>query len=564
MRALSVLFAVGSLASTALLVAACSSGGSHAGGTDVPEDDAGGAPNTDGGSTDGGKPGPTGPGSCNVTAKGTAGVVIAGRMLLPAGPTDGELMLDAAGKIACAAASCKATAGYAAATHIACTNAVISPGLINAHDHTDFNTAAPIDSKMLRYTHRHGWRKGTGGETKLAEPQTSSDPKVIAAAELRFVMSGVTSLVGSGGVGGLVRNLANYKDQTQLEGLTGKTVFFDTFPLGDSNGTEIASGCAYPSVRSTGAAFADGNYAPHVAEGINPAAENEFTCEKATLITARTALIHGVGLNATDIAQVATNKASLIWSPRSNIALYGNTASITEYKNAGVTIAMGTDWLASGSMNMLRELACADSLNQKYFHNALTDQDLWMAVTHNGAVASGFVGQIGDLTVGAVGDIAIFDTSVGADYRAVIGAGVEDVHLVLRGGKPLYGDVDVVAALHPNCDSLSVCGATKSFCVDTAGVTFGNVATAAMSTYPLFFCKKDVPTGEPSCTPYRDTYPAGTSATDRDGDGVDDGKDNCPDVFNPPRPMDGTAQADSDTDTAGDACDKAPLDAKVK
>jgi hypothetical protein len=56
----------------------------------------------------------------------------------------------------------------------------------------------------------------------------------------------------------------------------------------------------------------------------------------------------------------------------------------------------------------------------------------------------------------------------------------------------------------------------------------------------------------------------GTSATDRDGDGVADSTDNCPDVFNPARPLDGTTQADTDMDGAGDACDKAPLDAKTK
>ncbi len=563
MRSLSLLFGVGV---TTLLVAACSSTGTHGTG-ETPQDDAGTGidPTADGGAAnkDGGVL-PAGPNPCSVAAKGTAGVLISGRLLLTPGPLDGELLIDAAGKISCAAASCKATAGYAAATHLACPTAVISPGLVNAHDHTDFNTAPPIDSKQLRYTHRNGWRKGTGGETKLTEPQTSNDPKVIAAAELRFVMGGATSLLGSGGIGGMVRNLANFKDQTQLEGLTGKTVYFDTFPLGDSTGVEIASGCAYPAVRSTGQAFADGNYAPHVAEGINPAAENEFTCEKATLITARTALIHGVGLNATDIAQVATNKATLIWSPRSNVALYGNTAAITEYKHAGVPIAMGTDWLASGSMNMLRELACADSLNEKYFKSALTDEELWAAATHNGAVASGFVGQIGDLVVGAQGDVAIFDETSGKDYRAVIAAGVENVRLVLKGGKPLYGDADVVAALKPGCDALSVCGISKSVCVDTAGVTFGNISAAAISSYPLYFCKTAAPTGEPSCTPYRDTYPMGTSATDRDGDGLADASDNCPDVFNPTRPLDGATQADTDMDGAGDACDAAPLDAAKK
>ena len=35
--------------------------------------------------------------------------------------------------------------------------------------------------------------------------------------------------------------------------------------------------------------------------------------------------------------------------------------------------------------------------------------------------------------------------------------------------------------------------------------------------------------------PYRDTYAAGITATDSDGDGVPDTTDDCPTIFNPPR-----------------------------
>src|SRR6185503_15976230 len=42
--------------------------------------------------------------------------------------------------------------------------------------------------------------------------------------------------------------------------------------------------------------------------------------------------------------------------------------------------------------------------------------------------------------------------------------------------------------------------------------------------------------------------------SDRDGDGVPNATDRCPDTFDP-------AQADSDGDGDGDACDCAPMDA---
>jgi hypothetical protein len=392
---------------------------------------------------------------------------------------------------------------------------------------------------------------------------STSDAATIAAQELRLVIGGTTGVVGSGGVGGLARNLADYSNTALLEGLTGKAAYFDTFPLGDTSGALLVAGCGYPSIRKVSSASAHGAYAPHVAEGINAAAENEVTCVSQTsndLITSNTSVIHGVGLNAKDVGVLATAGAKLVWSPRSNISLYGDTARVTTYKAEGVTIALGTDWLPSGSMNELRELACADAINEKYLGGAFTDQELWEMATKNAAIAAGFGDEIGTLEVGKQADVAVFDGRQNQSYRAVIGASVDDVRLVLRGGKALYGDADLVAALAAGCTALEVCGASRSVCVDAPSLTLAQIQTAATNVYPLFFCRGTTPTSEPTCTPYRDSYPNGIAATDRDGDGIADSSDDCPAVFDPPRPMDGTKQADSDGDGTGDACDAKPLD----
>ena len=63
---------------------------------------------------------------------------------------------------------------------------------------------------------------------------------------------------------------------------------------------------------------------------------------------------------------------------------------------------------------------------------------------------------------------------------------------------------------------------------------------------------------EPTCVPYRATFPNGVTATDKDGDGIPDTMDDCPTVFNPVRPMDGTTQADVNHNGKGDACDPMP------
>ena len=166
----------------------------------------------------------------------------------------------------------------------------------------------------------------------------------------------------------------------------------DTFPLDDSSGTLVTSGCAYGSQRTThGTVVSNAAYVPHIAEGVGAAAHNEFLCtndQQATydLMEPPTAIIHGIAALPSDVAPMRTDRTRLVWSPRSNIDLYGNTAAVTMYDALGVPISLGTDWIASGSMNLLRELKCADSLNAGYFakHFRTAISGAWSRTTRRG------------------------------------------------------------------------------------------------------------------------------------------------------------------------------------
>ena len=90
----------------------------------------------------------------------------------------------------------------------------------------------------------------------------------------------------------------------------------------------------------------------------------------------------------------------MIWSPRSNISLYGDTAHVPMLMREGVNVALGTDWILSGSMNLLRELKCADSVNSSYFDSTITDEQMFRMVTS--AAADSLLAQtkIGRLAAG--------------------------------------------------------------------------------------------------------------------------------------------------------------------
>ena len=507
-------------------------------------------------------------GTCVLTP-GTVGTLITATVLTPGEILrGGQVLVGADGKIVCVACDCSAQA--AGASTLSCPTGVLSPGLVNTHDHITYQTGPGVDSGE-RYEQRNDWRIGERGHKKLPSGGTASRAQ-IQLAELRAVLAGTTSTVGSGGEAGLVRNLD--KADPLQGGLAAKPVLFDTFPLGDTSGVQLASGCGYPKIEAASAISAENAYFPHVAEGIDADAHNEFSCLSSSanggqnLAVGQSAFIHSIALAPADYALMAMASVSLVWSPRSNIRLYGDTARVTEAARLGALITLGTDWLPSGSMNVLRELRCADTFNHTYLENFFTDEQLWLMVTRSAATAAAFDSSIGTIATGMHADLAIYNGVANKDHRAVLAAEPSDVVLVLRDGKPLYGDAPIIAAWPglSACDALDVCGTPKSACVSTeTGQTLAALQAAVpASNYPLFFC--GAPTNEPSCVPTRavsvngsTTYSGAPSATDLDGDGIPDAMDDCPSVFNPARPVDGTNQGDADGDGVGDACDPCAL-----
>ncbi|MCA9604342.1 MAG: thrombospondin type 3 repeat-containing protein, partial [Myxococcales bacterium] len=528
---------------------------------------------------------PASAGRCDVTM-GDGSVLIQGDVLTPGEVfRGGGVLVGSDGRISCVGCDCMGMAG--GATVVTCPDVVVSPGLINGHDHITFNNTVPYAAEGLftdeRYEHRHDWRTSASSppHTSVSSGGGRATTEEMQWNELRQLVGGTTSVFGSGGPDGLLRNL----DNDGRNGL-GVQAEYETFPLGDSDETQFTEGCGYSYCTgcTTSDVMAQHAFVPHVAEGINLEARNEYLCMRDgmhDLVQPVSAFIHGVGLLPIDIAEMATEEVELIWSPRTNITLYGDTARVTEYAYAGVTIGMGTDWVRSGSINMIRELACADEFNANYLANFFPPDQLWRMATVNNAVAFGMEDQIGVLANGRMADIALFDAAGHSDYAAVVRAGAEDVVLVMRGGQVLYGDADLVEALRPGCDPFApgamadVCGSSKRVCLQELMTSFSDLSTQANSRemqYPLVFC--GAPDSEPSCLPARtrttspdamvegsNRYSGMSSADDMDGDGIMDSMDNCPSIFNPIRPMDGGRQADSDGDMIGDACDPDPVDA---
>ncbi len=469
----------------------------------------------------------------------------------------GQVLIDGAGTIVCAGCGCDADPVAADATVVTCPTGVASPGLINAHDHVTFDEQAPYAPSPTRYDHRHEWR------AILPQPGNANADGT-RWSEARQLMAGTTSMLGSGATDGFVRNM----DRSGRDEGLGINVSNQTFPLGDGN-RQFRADCGWSYAEGELAVAGQDAWIGHVSEGIDAYAAEEIRCLSTSfddgqdLTEDNTAHVHAVGLQAVDYAEMAREGTLLVWSPRTNIRLYGHTAQVRLFKALGGDIALGSDWTYTGSATILRELQCADAFDDTYLDDAFSSVDLWRMATEYGAVAIGAKGVLGRLQAGYVGDVAVFDGTDRPAHRAVIEADQQDTLLVLRGGLVQFGDAAAVQALDPSCDAVDVCGAARAICSDREiGQDWAAFAGTMASKYPAIFC--GTPADEPTCVPSRPGEFDGTAtATDADGDGLADGDDNCPSVFNPVRPMDYGTQPDADEDGIGDACDDTPLPADL-
>jgi 5-methylthioadenosine/S-adenosylhomocysteine deaminase len=125
-----------------------------------------------------------------------------------------------------------------------------------------------------------------------------------------------------------------------------------------------------------------GAWIVHLAEGVRDgdrrsgdgfSSRGEFaTLISKGLLTDMTVIIHGAALERQDFAAMRRapsirsdgsgdgRGAKLVWSPLSNLLLYGKTTNVYQALAEGVVVSLGTDWNPSGSRNLLGELKIAD------------------------------------------------------------------------------------------------------------------------------------------------------------------------------------------------------------
>lgn len=362
-----------------------------------------------------------------------------------------------------------------AGTKVVATGGIIAPGLIDLHNHLSWNIF-PRWKPNQEFGNRYDWQQKPVYNIEMTVPhaliaQEGLECEAERYAEVKAITEGETSVTGS--MHGLcVQHLTRNLDVDPELGPGLGKIIYNVFPLQMST-EELAEADAALGAHPRGSLLIHlGEGAPHDA-----AAAREFAMLKGRgLLRPGVSLIHGVAITPEGFREMAAHGVGLIWSPRSNVELYGDTANVAAAKAAGVTMALAPDWSPTGSVGSLGELNYASMWNQTQSTPPFTEKDLVMMATANAAKLVNLSGEIGSLAPGHAADMMVLrksDLDAGHDaYWVITHSGAQDVRLVVIGGRAMYGEPALVEDFGTaRGERLQVCGTEEELRV--SGKPFG-------------------------------------------------------------------------------------------
>lgn len=440
---------------------------------------------------DGGDGGPVGPPPTFTRGAGAA-LLLRGTVVTPDVAFDGAVLVEG-DRIVCAEPGALCDAHPSAATaSVIVTRGVIAPGFVDTHNHVLFDVFDTSDWNPGRLFQNHDqWTSDARYQALLDVKQCLANdsqgkptwcaqtPYGTAAGslrcemdkwgELRGLVAGTTSMVGLPGTSsGCFSSLARSVDVIQNGLGQDKIRTSATFPPSAATATSVCAGYAADTVDA---------FLVHVGEGIDARSRNEFQTlaglSNGCLIAPETVVTHGTAFEQPELETMATAGMKLVWSPASNVFLYGATTNVPLARSLGVTVALAPDWSLGGGPTMLDELRFAQAWDAQHWNASLTARDLVTLATSNGARALGLDDRLGRVQAGHLADLVVVPASGGDPWQDLVRSRAHDVRLVMVGGVVLYGDkvLEGAAPAAPGCEALDVCRSPKFLCVATTDAT---------------------------------------------------------------------------------------------
>ncbi len=327
------------------------------------------------------------------------------------------------------------------------------PGFIDTHNHVHWNVIPKWSAGRL-FNNRYEWQldpvylymvSNVYGDRVLGR---DVEDEAIKYGEIRAIMGGAT-LIQS--------RYAKIQPEILIRNLD-KRYKADSYTP-DIRKLDDAAAKAYLS------AFDSGELKRlffHIGEGksSDPTARAEFEILRAKgLVRPGVVLIHGVALCDKELQDVKDHDMYIVWSPRCNLALYGETLNIEKVLDKKIDVALAPDWAITGSSNLLDELRFANAyVTSQRLTEKISAKTLYDMVTKNAAKVAGVEDRLGQIRKDFLADI-VFTRKLDPDpYKSLLKTYSADVDLVLVGGKPVYGAYSLMGKLNPDCNRVVVNG----------------------------------------------------------------------------------------------------------
>ncbi len=390
----------------------------------------------------------------------TIPIALTGTVLTPSGPVENGTILIQNGKILAVGDKLSLPPD----TRTIATRSIILPGFIDLHNHLTWNVF-PRWKPAEEFGTRYDWQQKPIYKVLMDTPHRQlvaegHECDMEWYAEVKAVSEGETSVVG-GAKQDCGQRLARNLDLNPHLGTPSLPAIYNVFPF-QMTEDELAS--AKTRLDHGGALLI------HVAEGApnDASAAREFAMLKGRgLLRKGVSVIHGVALKPDDLREMATANVGLIWSPRSNLELYGGTADVAAARAAGVVMAIAPDWSPTGSDGTLAELNFSAAWNASQTPPVFTDRELVDMATAGAARLAGMEHILGSLAPGYAADIVVLkphsDSTEKDAYWSVVHSDARDVAMVMIAGEIAYGDAALISDLRPQpaMDHTAVCGTIK-------------------------------------------------------------------------------------------------------
>ncbi|MFM0008230.1 hypothetical protein PQR57_45920 [Paraburkholderia dipogonis] len=342
-------------------------------------------------------------------------------------------------------------------------SSLVLPGFVDLHSHLAYATL-PLWTEPGRtkpFLHHDSWPSASTYAGDITWPAyafiESAPHELLAYAEVRALVGGTTSIHGSPPKnrpldGWMVRNV---EDETFGGSVSLNRVLTSTLTL-------------KPEVLATRSAQmkAGASFIYHCAEGqANSIVESEYqSARKCGCLQRGFVAIHTNALNPDDY-DAWTEPGTIVWSPFSNLWLYGSTTDVPSALARKIPVCIGSDWGPSGTRNLLGEIKVA-RLVSKSKGWRLTPFDLVRMITciPGDALVGPWAVQAGRLQPEALGDVVVIKADQAEDaFARVLAATEKDVQMVVIGGRPLYGNPGLMKAAKATFPSnLKIAGAKRT------------------------------------------------------------------------------------------------------